>query len=339
MIDSIRTITYRVSQEVVTKFSESPLTWTFLLLIWAVEVIARFAVDSKLNFNAMMGFQSFEPWTYISYAFAHRDMEHIVGNSVMLLLGVSVESRYGRKAFLGIVGSSIILGALGALVFHLWTRELNDEPAVGASAVGLALLIAGINAIMQARVADSSIGDRRFWNKKLVTWFLVIAILSGMYMHFKVTDLPRALIVAVVFGLMVALPGVGVKAFLSQVQYWESRQCGNLRLRIVQSIRYLGFPVLLYAVLLYSEITGTTEWFYGNSGHAGGAVVGLIASLGANWQSWRKQPKCAQAETTASSCPKVLLQIGALITACFLIIGFYSASALLLLAWSSVSTY
>ena len=289
MINSVRTMTNRVAQEVVTKFSESPLTWTFLLLIWAVEVIARFAVDSKLNFNEMMGFQSSEPWTYISYAFAHRDMEHIVGNSVMLLLGVSVESRYGRKAFLGIVGASIILGALGALVFHLWTRELNDEPVVGASAVGQALLIAGINAIMQARVSDSVIGDRRFWIKKSVAWFLVIAILSGLYFNTTLLDLPKVLITAMSFGLIVALPAVGLKVFLSHVQYWELRQCVNLRLQMVQSIRYLLPPVLLYAVLLNSEISGTTEWFYGNSGHAGGALVGLIASLGANWQSWRKQ--------------------------------------------------
>ena len=160
---------------------------------------------------------------------------------------------------------------------------------VGASAVGQALLIAGINAIMQARVSDSVIDDRRFWIKKSVAWFLVIAILSGLYFNTTLLDLPKVLITAMSFGLIVALPSVGLKVFLSHVQYWELRQCVNLRLQMVQSIRYLLPPVLLYAVLLNSEITGTTEWFYGNSGHAGGALVGLIASLGANWQSWRKQ--------------------------------------------------
>jgi len=339
LIDSVQTITSRVAQEVVLKISQSPLTLLFLLLIWSVEVFARFAVDSKMNFNEVMGFQSSEPWTYISYAFAHKDMEHIVGNSVMLLFGMPVESRYGKKVFSGIVGISIVLGALGALLFYLWRGELNDEPAVGASAVGLALLIAGINAIMQARVAESSIGDRRSWIEKSVTWFLVIATLGGVSINAMVTELPKVLIAAAVFGLIVTLPAVGLKAFLSQVQYWELRQRRSTWLRMVQSTRYLLLPLLLYAVLLHSEVTGTTEWFYGNSGHAGGALVGLIASLGANWHSWRKQTRCIQAEMTASSCPNVLLQIGALTAACFAIIGFYSAWALLLLAWSSASTY
>ena len=269
----------------------------------------------------------------------HRDVGHIVGNSVMLLFGRPVESHYGGKAFLGIVGSSIVLGAFGALLFYLWSGETNDEPAVGASTVGLALLIAGINVIMQSRVPENSIGDRRFWIRKSVTWSLVVAILAGSAHFAKVTDFTTVPTTAVVFGLVVALPAIGLKAVFSQVHYWEPRQCGNIRLRIVRSIRYIFIPVLLFAILLYGEVTGTSEWFYGNSGHAGGALAGLIASLGANWKSWRKQPKCPQAEVTASSCPQTLLWIGVMSTVCYLIIGIYSAWALIILAYNWVSTY
>ena len=339
MINSVRTMNSRLSQEVAIGLRQSPLTWTFLLLIWAVEFFARFAVDSKMNFNEMMGFQLSQPWTYISYAFAHKDMGHIAGNSVMLLFAKPVESHYGGKAFLGIAGSSIVLGAFGALLFYLWSGELNDEPAVGASTVGIALLIAGINVILQDRVPENAIGDQRYWIRKSVTWSLVVAILAGIAHYAKVTNFTTVPTAAVAFVFVVALPAVGLKAVLSQIQYWELRQCGKIRLRMVRSVRCLFIPVLLLTILLYGEITGTSEWFYGNSGHAGGALVGLIASLGANWLSWRKQPNCPQPEVTGSSCPQALLWIGVVSTMCYMIIGIYSAWALMILAYSWVSTY
>ena len=190
---------------------------------------------------------------------------------------------------------------------------------------------------MQARVPENSIDDRSFWIRKSVAWSLVVSSLSGISIFTVATDFTKALIIAVVFGLFLALPAVGLKAVLSQIQYWELGQCGNIRSRIVRSIRCLLIPVLLFTILLYGEITGSSEWFYGNSGHTGGALVGLVASLGTNWQSWRKQPKYTQAGVTASSCPLALLWMGVLSTACYLIIGIYSAWTLTTLAYSWVS--
>lgn len=339
MIGSVQAKTSRIVQDLILKYSQSPFTWILLLLIWAVEIYGRFVVDSKMDFNEMMGIELSKPWTYISYAFAHKDMEHILGNSIFLLFGMSVESHYGSKAFLGIVGSSIVLGAFGALVFYLSSGEPSDEAVVGASAVAQALLIAGINATVHARVPGIPIGVRGFWIRKSVTWFLVITILSGMPIFAKGTDFTTVLTRAVTLGLILGLTVVGLKAVLNQVQYWELGQCGDIRLRIVQVIRYWLIPVLLFAILLPGEITGTTEWFYGNSGHAGGAIVGLMASLCANWLSWRKPFRCMRSEITATSSPKELLPIGWIVTISFVIVGIYSIWALLILAWRWVSMY
>ena len=94
MIGSLQTRTLRSVQRLILKCRQSPLTWILLLLIWAVEIYARFVADSKMTFNEVMGIEFIEPWTYITYALAHEDMGHILGNSVFLLFGMKVESHY-----------------------------------------------------------------------------------------------------------------------------------------------------------------------------------------------------------------------------------------------------
>ena len=339
VIGPVQATTSGIVQDLILKYRQSPLTWILLLLIWVVEIFGRFVADSKMDLNEMMGIQLSEPWTYISYAFAHRDMEHILGNSILLLFGMAAESYYGSKAFLGIVGFSIVLGALGALVFYFSSGEPSDEPIVGASAIGQALLIAGINAIAQARVTRIPIGVRGFWIRAFVKWFLLIAVLSGMPIFAKGIDFTIVLTIAVTLGVILGLTVVGLKAILYQVQYWELGQRGNIQLRTVQAIRLWLIPLLLFGILLHGEITGTTEWFYGNSGHAGGAVVGLMASLWGNWLSWRKPTRYIRAEMTATSSPKQFLFIGTLLVISYLIFGIYSAWTLLVLTWRWVSGY
>ena len=332
MIDLLQAKISRTVQHLIFKCRQSPLTWILLLLIWAVEIYARFVTDSKMAFNEMMGIEFIEPWTYMSYALAHRDMGHILGNSVLLLFGMKVESHYGGKAFLGIVGSSIIFGAFGALVFYLVTGELSDEPMVGASAIAQALLIAGLSAVVQGGVQGIPIGVRG-WLWYSFQWFLVVAILSGTPIFAEGTEFTVALLGTVTVAVVVASAVMGLRAILNQVQYWELGEPGNARLRIVQAIKCFLIPVLLFTTLVYGEITGTTEWFYGNSGHAGGAVVGLIASLWANWLSWRQPVWCVRTKTTATPSPSVPLRIGYTYTVAFLLCGFGSAWGLLLLAW------
>ena len=332
MIGSLQTRTLRSVQRLILKCRQSPLTWILLLLIWAVEIYARFVADSKMTFNEVMGIEFIEPWTYITYALAHEDMGHILGNSVFLLFGMKVESHYGGKAFLGIVGFSIIFGAFGALAFYLVSDELSDGPMIGASAISLALLIAGISAIVQDGEQSTPIGVRG-WLWYSFQWFLFVAALSGMAILANGADFAVSLGGAVAVAVIVAPAVVGLRAVLNQVQCWELGEPSDIGLRIVQAARCFLIPVLLFAALVYGEITGTTEWFYGNSGHAGGAVVGLIASLWANGLSWHRQVRCVRAEATATPTPSVPITIGYTYIVAFLILGLGSAWGLLLLAW------
>ena len=143
-------------QQFVLMCKKYPTTFALLVVVWAVEIFARFATDSKIEFNEMTGLQFSQPLTYFSYAFVHRDMAHIVGNSLFLLLGMPIESSYGRKALLIIIGFAVIVGALGAVAFYLFSEQLNDEPMVGASTIASAFLIAGLNAIIQTEVPESA---------------------------------------------------------------------------------------------------------------------------------------------------------------------------------------
>lgn len=281
---SVQTFTYGVTKDLVSKCRQNLLTLTLLLVIWAVEIFARFVTDSKIDFNEMMGIQFSKPWTYISYAFAHRDMEHIAGNSILLILGIPIESSYGRKTFLITVGAAIVFGALGALGFYLLSGELNDEPIVGASTIGSAFVIAGINATIQAGALENRISGCMYWIRKSIIWFLAMSILCGLYLFAKGMDVGAVLVVGMLLGLTFTVLVLCLKAVLQ----W----------RKVQATKSWLPPIILFAILLYAELTGSSEWFYGNSGHLGGMLVGLIASF---WTNWRKPIRYRADKTTVTS--------------------------------------
>jgi membrane associated rhomboid family serine protease len=67
------------------------------------------------------------PWSFVSYAFLHADLLHILGNMLFLwVFGPNVEDRFGRIGFLAFY---LVAGA-GAGGLHAF---FNDSPVVGAS--------------------------------------------------------------------------------------------------------------------------------------------------------------------------------------------------------------
>ena len=269
-------------QQFVLMCKKYPTTFALLVVVWAVEIFARFATDSKIEFNEMTGLQFSQPLTYFSYAFVHRDMAHIVGNSLFLLLGMPIESSYGRKALLIIIGFAVIVGALGAVAFYLFSEQLNDEPMVGASTIASAFLIAGLNAIIQTEVPENASSDRKYWLKKFAAWFLVMFILCGLYFFTEGADFSAVLAGGILLGATFAAGMVYLNYALQNLREWEVRQCATIQPRVVQAIKRWLIPILLFAILLFAEITGSSQWFYGNSGHTGGALVGLISSYWLN---------------------------------------------------------
>ncbi len=254
------------------------------VVVWAVEIFARFATDSKIEFNEMAGLQFSQPLTYFSYAFVHRDMAHIVGNSLFLLLGMPIEASYGRKVLLLIIGFAVIVGALGAVAFYLFSRQLNDEPMVGASTIASAFLIAGLNAIIQAEVAENAGSDRKYWMKTFAAWFPVPSIFCGFYFYTEGVDFSAVLVVAISLGAISAAGAVCLNFALQKLRQWEVQQCATIQFRIIQAVKRHLIPILLFAIILFAEITGSSQWFYGNSGHTGGALVGLLSSYWLNMQ-------------------------------------------------------
>jgi membrane associated rhomboid family serine protease len=68
-----------------------------------------------------------EPWRLVSYAFAHADIWHILGNMLFLwVFGPSVEDRLGRVWFVVFY----VLGAAAAGATHL---AFSAAPVLGAS--------------------------------------------------------------------------------------------------------------------------------------------------------------------------------------------------------------
>ena len=293
---SVSTLARYVSHQILIKCRQYPATLGLLAVIWAVEIVTRFIADSKADFNAMMGIQFSQPFTYFSYAFVQRDMAHIVGNSIVILIGMPIESSYGKRVFCLVVVAAIFAGALGALVFNLWSHEINEEPIIGASAIGRAFVVAGVSAIIQGGVSSKPairLGNVSSWMGDAVKWALLITIMSGLYFYFysNATHFVMSLILGIIVGVLLALGIVILKAGLQQCKNWEHLQGDNSRWRMVASIIRWAFPVSLFGTLIYMEVTGYDEWFYGNSGHAGGALVGLIISY---WLMWRESTRRVQ---------------------------------------------
>ena len=70
-------------------------------------------------------------WTFVTYAFIHADIMHLVVNTVWLLpFGAAVGRRFGSARFLVFFAVTAAAGALA----HLVTHPVGEEPVIGASA-------------------------------------------------------------------------------------------------------------------------------------------------------------------------------------------------------------
>jgi len=98
------------------------------------------AVTSALAFNPGSPFA--QPWTYVTYAFVHADLWHLLFNMLGLyVFGTAVEERLGGRVFIAFwVFASIGAAIVTALVHPLFPIA----PVVGASAsvLGVAIVFA-----------------------------------------------------------------------------------------------------------------------------------------------------------------------------------------------------
>lgn len=95
------------------------------------------AVTGALAFDPAAPFA--RPWTYLTYAFVHADLWHLLFNMLGLyVFGTAVESRLGSRAFIGFWLFSAAGAALATAIVH---PLFPIAPFVGASGAVLATAI------------------------------------------------------------------------------------------------------------------------------------------------------------------------------------------------------
>lgn len=100
------------------------------VLLWFAFIPARYGTAMPVDLTPPGGLAA-DVWTFVSYAFLHGDVVHLLVNSFWLLaFGSPVAWRFGTTRFLALFA---VTAAAGALV-HLATHPGEFAPLVGASA-------------------------------------------------------------------------------------------------------------------------------------------------------------------------------------------------------------
>ncbi len=95
-------------------------------------------------------------WTVLTYGFLHGSWMHVVSNAVWLAaFGSPVARRLGPGRFVNLMALSTIAGAL----LHWWTRDLDIQPLVGASAGISGLTAAAIRFVFAPGLRFGALGD------------------------------------------------------------------------------------------------------------------------------------------------------------------------------------
>jgi membrane associated rhomboid family serine protease len=103
--------------------TDEDVIWTFGF------VPARY--DASLTPGIIPGGAGADVWTFLTYAFLHADLNHIVFNMLwMLPFGSALARRFGAVRFFVFLG----ITAVGGAVAHLLTHQQETAPMIGASA-------------------------------------------------------------------------------------------------------------------------------------------------------------------------------------------------------------
>ncbi len=118
-----------------------------------VEFLLAFAfiparyTSSLLSGEVLPGGVGADVWTFVTYAFIHGDLTHLVINVVWLLpFGAAVARRFGTGRFLALFAATAAAGA----GMHLLTHPGELLPMIGASAAVSGCMAAAIRFVFQA---------------------------------------------------------------------------------------------------------------------------------------------------------------------------------------------
>jgi len=118
-----------------------------LVLLWFAFIPARYGAAMPVDI-VLPGGLAADVWTYVTYAFLHGDLLHLMVNLVWLLaFGTPVAWRFGTTRFLALFA---VTAAAGALV-HLATHAGEFAPLIGASAAISGAMAAAVRFAFDAR--------------------------------------------------------------------------------------------------------------------------------------------------------------------------------------------
>jgi membrane associated rhomboid family serine protease len=122
-----------------------PMDASETLLEWFAFDPLRYSATLELGGPLPGGFPA-DLWTFVTYAFLHVNLTHLVFNLIWLVaFGTPVARRFGPWRFLAFFAFTAATGALAHLISHFG----ENVPAIGASAAVLGMMAAALRFIFQ----------------------------------------------------------------------------------------------------------------------------------------------------------------------------------------------
>ena len=225
------------------------MTLTLLGAIWGVYLFGLCSGKSEF-IRESFGIRTGEYHTYLTHAFIHADLKHIVENSIALLIFGSVtEQQVKWHWFVAAISLGVSAGAIAGVLFPLPIGTNSLGPVVGISAVVFGLVIIGIGVLVRHWRWEKGV----FWTTIVCFCLLLLAMASQM----QSSELePMKGLAAITF------LAIGMRL---SFYYWHR----NSKL-------VCAFIPLMWVTLVLTGIVTAEDYYTSAAGHLFGAVVGAI---------------------------------------------------------------
>ena len=155
------------------------VTITLLILIWAVEIFARIGgADQREELIVNFGLNFSHGLTYLTYPFVHANLEHIMLNTIGLLLyGWLVELQMKPRWFVFCISVSTLVGATGTALLHVFTGI--ETIGVGLSTVTGAMSVLWVSILARYRKPRYiRLADDRILQGVVLTWLVIYLLID-----------------------------------------------------------------------------------------------------------------------------------------------------------------
>ena len=250
-----RTLTRRKHVNISINYQFRHFPWmTFALFgtVWAIHLSIRWFGDADVAREAF-GIDFGNAMTYVTHAFIHDGLFHVIGNTLALLaFGAVTEAQVGRRWYGAIVLLGIFAGPAGAFVFYEATGMHLDVRLVGISAATNALFIVTIGILACHWGWGGRLSAATFWS------FVALFIIAVLRLSLKELGSISYISAAVCIGLCL---------------------CANWCCWRRNEGRPYKLTAMLWVVIPVMAGLLVGRWSYGASGHLAGSVMGAVLAL------------------------------------------------------------